>query len=229
MNLVRVEQLSRTYHLGSTAVYALSNVSLTIDPGECVALMGPSGSGKSTLMHLLGCLDRPTSGRYFFEGRDVSRLQASERARLRNRRIGFIFQSFNLLPRLTALQNVALPLLYGDRARNAPSDPQAPARKALARVGLADRADHRPTQLSGGQQQRVAIARALVADPLLILADEPTGNLDSASGAHIMEELVRLSQAGQAVVVVTHDAQVAAYAHRIVHLRDGQLVEPEAP
>ena len=221
MSLVIAEALARTYRVGPQTVEALRGVSLTMEAGECVALMGPSGSGKSTLMHLLGCLDRPTSGRYCLEGRDVGRLAAAERARLRNRRIGFVFQSFNLLPRLTALQNVALPLLYG--ARQA-SGVETQARAALSQVGLADRAAHRPTQLSGGQQQRVAIARALVTESALILADEPTGNLDSASGAQIMQQLVQLAQAGRAVVVVTHDAAVAAYAQRVVHLYDGRIV-----
>jgi putative ABC transport system ATP-binding protein len=182
--------------------------------------MGPSGSGKSTMMHLLGCLDTPTSGRYVLEGRDVSRLTVDERAAVRNQRIGFVFQTFNLLPRLTALDNVMLPLLYRGRVTNA----KRRALEAVKRVGLERRAQHRPLELSGGERQRVAIARALITDPALILADEPTGNLDSHTGQEIMQLLIELSQAGRTIIMVTHDASVAAHAQRVVRMRDGQLV-----
>jgi putative ABC transport system ATP-binding protein len=195
-------------------------VSVQVAPGEFVALMGPSGSGKSTMMHLLGCLDTPTSGRYVLEGRDVSRLTVDERAAVRNQRIGFVFQTFNLLPRLTALDNVMLPLLYRGRV----ADAKRRAREAVKRVGLERRAQHRPLELSGGERQRVAIARALITDPALILADEPTGNLDSHTGQEIMQLLIELSQAGRTIIMVTHDASVAAYAQRVVRMRDGQIV-----
>jgi len=183
--------------------------------------MGPSGSGKSTLMHLLGCLDTPTAGTYRLEGQDVSRLSGDDRTRLRNTRIGFVFQAFNLLPRLSALDNVALPLLYQGSANGV----RRRATDALAHVKLAHRADHRPSELSGGECQRVAIARALVAEPTIILADEPTGNLDSMTGAEIMDLLAALNAEGRTLLAVTHDAQVASHARRIVHMRDGQIVD----
>jgi putative ABC transport system ATP-binding protein len=218
--LIETDGLTRTYRLGTTAVQALRGVSVQVAQGEFVALMGPSGSGKSTMMHLLGCLDTPTAGRYLLEGHDVSRLTVNERARVRNRRIGFVFQTFNLLPRLSALDNVMLPLLY----RGHVADAKRRAHEALQHVGLEQRAQHRPTELSGGECQRVALARALIADPALILADEPTGNLDSQTGQEIMNLLSDLSTAGRTIIMVTHDAGVAAYAQRVVRMRDGMIV-----
>jgi putative ABC transport system ATP-binding protein len=218
--LIATDRLTRTYRLGLTEVPALREVSLQIAPGEFVALMGPSGSGKSTMMHLLGCLDTPTDGHYYLEGRDVSQLTNMERARVRNQKVGFIFQTFNLLPRLNALDNVMLPLLY----RGKVIDARSRAVTALARVGLTNRAQHRPTELSGGERQRVAIARALITNPALILADEPTGNLDSQTGAEIMHLLKELSADQRTIIMVTHDASVAAYAQRCVRMHDGRIV-----
>lgn len=218
--IIETENLSRTYRMGTATVNALRDVTLTINAGEFVALMGASGSGKSTLLHLLGCLETPTAGRYHLEGHEVSTLSKDERARLRNQRIGFIFQNFNLLPRLSALENIALPLFYQRDA----SSVHDQAAQALVRVGLAERAQHWPNALSGGERQRVAIARALVAQPAILLADEPTGNLDSATGAEIMALLVELSREGCTILMVTHDAQVAAHAHRSLQMRDGQIV-----
>jgi putative ABC transport system ATP-binding protein len=209
--------------VGNTVVNALCAVNLGVEAGEFVALMGASGSGKSTMMHLLGCLDTPTEGRYLLEGQDVSTLSKDERARVRNSRIGFIFQTFNLLPRLNALDNIALPLLYG----RSQSEARQRAGKALRRVGLAARARHRPNELSGGERQRIAIARALVTDPALILADEPTGNLDSKTGASIMDLLVELNAEGRTILMVTHDAKVAAHAGRILQMQDGEIVNGE--
>jgi putative ABC transport system ATP-binding protein len=223
--VIETEGLSRAYRVGTATVSALSNVSLTISTGEFVALMGASGSGKSTLLHLLGCLDTPTAGRYRLEGREVSALSPDERARVRNQRIGFIFQSFNLLPRLSALENVTLPLMY--RRQSNATIRQAP--EALERVGLADRANHPPNALSGGERQRVAIARALVTRPAILLADEPTGNLDSQTGLEIMNLLLGLNAEGATIIVVTHDMSVAGMAGRTYYLRDGRLRESEGP
>jgi putative ABC transport system ATP-binding protein len=225
--------------MGQGEVRALQGVDLKIAPGEFVALMGPSGCGKSTLLHLLGCLDRPTSGSYFLEGRDVSGLSPKERAVIRNTRIGFVFQNFFLLPGLNAVDNVALPLLYqhpnGPSSANgssaAPVDSaqaRARAAAALEQVGLGDRERHRPNELSGGERQRVAIARGLVNQPAILLADEPTGALDSATGAELMELLVRLWRDGLSVLLVTHDAQVAGYAQRVITMKDGRIVRDSA-
>ena len=220
MNVIQAENLTRTYRMGDSTVHALRGVSLAVERGEFVALMGASGSGKSTMMHILGCLDTPTAGRYLLEGRDVSALSKDERVRVRNTRIGFIFQTFNLLPRLDALGNITLPLLYGREDATATQR----AEEALQRVGLMPRAGHRPNELSGGERQRVAIARALVTDPALILADEPTGNLDSKTGAEIMRLLVELCEEGRTLLMVTHDPKVAAHAGRILHMQDGEIL-----
>ncbi len=222
--VIETQELSKDYWLGAHAVHALRRVSVTIEAGELVAIMGPSGSGKSTFMSILGCLDVPTAGRYLLEGRDVSQLSDDELALMRNTKIGFVFQQFNLLPRMSAAANVELPLLY----RNAPS--QALRKKALdklAAVELGDRADHPRARLSGGQQQRVAIARALVNDPVLFLADEPTGNLDSRTSVEIMGILQALNRSGITIVLVTHEADIARYARRILHFLDGELIQDE--
>ena len=224
MPLVAVSDLTKTYVVGETAVPALRGVSLAIDGGEFVAVMGSSGSGKSTLMNLLGCLDAPSSGTYHLAGQDVLRLSNNKLATVRNTSIGFVFQQFNLLARATALENVELPMVYAGVGRR---ERRRRARKALAQVGLSEREHHRPSQLSGGQQQRVAIARALVNQPLLLLADEPTGALDSVTSDEIMAALVRLNEGGLTVIVVTHDAEVARYARRVIHFKDGRVVSDD--
>jgi putative ABC transport system ATP-binding protein len=221
--LIHLESINKIYGTGEGEVAALRDFSLTVASGEFLAVMGPSGSGKSTLMNILGCLDTPTAGRYWFAGQDVSRLNETELAGVRNRRIGFVFQQFQLLPKLSAWRNVELPLLY----RNV-RDRRSLALQALEQVGLANRVDHRPSQLSGGQQQRVAIARALVTDPDLILADEPTGNLDTASSRDVLAVLQELNAQGRTIVIITHDPEVAPVAQRTVHMRDGRLVEQVA-
>jgi putative ABC transport system ATP-binding protein len=220
MALIETHDLWKTYAMGAEEVHALRGVSVQIERGEYVAIMGPSGSGKSTLMNLIGCLDTPTKGTYLLNGKRVSEMNDNELARIRNEEIGFVFQTFNLLPRASALHNVELPLVYaGVPARVR----EERARAALERVDLLPRMTHRPNELSGGQRQRVAIARALVNNPSLLLADEPTGNLDSKTGAEIMGLFARLHETGNTIILVTHEADIAAFAHRIVHLRDGQI------
>ena len=220
MALIETVDLWKTYEMGTEQVHALRGVSIQIERGEYVAIMGPSGSGKSTLMNLIGCLDTPSKGTYLLNGKQVSAMNDDELARIRNEEIGFVFQTFNLLPRATALHNVELPLIYAGMGAKARLDQ---ATEALNRVELSDRKTHRPNQLSGGQRQRVAIARALVNNPSILLADEPTGNLDSKTGVEIMGLFARLHEGGNTIVLVTHEADVAAYAHRSIHIRDGQV------
>ena len=218
--LIRARALRKTYHVGDQVVHALDGLDLDIDTNEYVALMGPSGSGKSTLMNMLGCLDSPTSGTYALNGYDVSRLEDDALADIRNREIGFVFQTFNLLPRYTALENVALPMVYAGFSK---AERISRAEEVLHQVGLGDRMDHRPNELSGGQRQRVAVGRALVMRPSIILADEPTGNLDSATSEEVMELFGDIQKAGNTVILVTHEEDIAAYAHRVIRLRDGRV------
>ena len=220
--MIQLEDVTKVYRMGKIQARALYGVNLVINDGELVAVIGPSGSGTSTLMNILGCLDAPTSGRYLLDGTDVSSLSDNRLAKIRSRKIGFVFQSFNLVSRTSAVRNVELPLVYaGVRAR------RNPARLALEQVGLSDRQKHLPNELSGGQQQRVAIARALINDPALLLADEPTGNLDTASSVEIMKLLGALNDAGRTVVVITHEEEVARFAKRIVRMRDGRIVSDQ--
>jgi putative ABC transport system ATP-binding protein len=223
--VIEIRGLEREFRLGATKVRALRGVSLRVDPGEYVAIIGPSGSGKTTLMNLIGCLDSPTEGSYQLDGEEVSQLDDDELSEIRNRKIGFVFQTFNLLPRATALENVALPLVYAGATRR---ERRRLARAALERVDLGDRVDHRPDQLSGGQRQRVAVARALVNAPALLLADEPTGNLDQKTGAEIVRLFEELNRDGMTVVLVTHDPQLAARAKRQVKIVDGQIATDSA-
>jgi len=225
--LIETSELTKVYGQGHVAVHALRGIDLQVQAGEFVAIMGPSGSGKSTLMNILGCLDRPTSGRYLLDGQDVSRLSRNALAGVRNRKIGFVFQSYNLLPRLTALKNVMVPLLYNHDGRLSERQQRERAVAALEAVGLGDRLHHRPSELSGGEQQRVAIARALVNGPAILLADEPTGNLDTHSGEEIMQLLRRLNADGATIVMVTHSPEASAYAGRIIRLRDGWIDSDE--
>ena len=220
MALIETLDLWKTYKMGTEEVHALRGVSISIERGEYVAIMGPSGSGKSTLMNLIGCLDTPTQGSYLLNGKRVSEMNDDELARIRNEEIGFVFQTFNLLPRASALHNVELPLVYAGVSSKVRRER---ANLALDRVELSDRKHHRPNELSGGQRQRVAIARALVNDPSILLADEPTGNLDSKTGIEIMSVFQRLHDAGNTIILVTHEADVAAYAHRVISIRDGQV------
>jgi putative ABC transport system ATP-binding protein len=223
--IIKVRNLTRIYHMGSTEVRALRGIDLTVDTGEMLAIMGTSGSGKSTLMNILGCLDRPTSGSYALGGLRVDSLSKNELADIRNGRLGFVFQGFNLLPRTTALENVELPLLYDRTGREMNTREMAAA--ALERVGLGDRIDHEPSEMSGGQQQRVAIARALVTNPAVILADEPTGNLDTRTSLEIMSLFQELNDDGATILLVTHERDIAAYARRTVELRDGLVIRDE--
>ncbi|MCB0666264.1 MAG: ABC transporter ATP-binding protein [Saprospiraceae bacterium] len=218
--VISVRNLTKTYQMGSTTVRALQKIDLDIFPNEFVALMGPSGSGKSTLMNLLGCLDTPTEGEYFLSGENVAEMDDNELANIRNRKIGFVFQTFNLLPRLSALENVALPLVYAGISKEKRLERSG---AVLETVGLGDRVDHKPNELSGGQRQRVAVARAMVNDTKIILADEPNGNLDSKTSEEIMEMFENLHRAGNTIILVTHEPDIAEYAHRVVRLKDGMV------
>jgi len=220
--VIKTEALSKHYHIGDTIVKALDNVTLHIPAHSFVSIVGPSGSGKSTLMNLLGCLDTPTSGRYLLDGMEVSNMSDNQLAEIRNRKIGFVFQGFNLVPKLTALENVELPLIYSGVSKK---ERRSLAAEALEKVGLTDRSSHLPSELSGGQQQRVAIARALVTRPPIILADEPTGNLDSHSGRDILKLFQKLHEMGNTIVLITHDEYIAGQAQRIIRILDGQIVD----
>jgi putative ABC transport system ATP-binding protein len=220
MALIETRDLWKTYQMGDEEIHALKGVSISIERGEYVAIMGPSGSGKSTLMNLIGCLDTPSKGTYLLNGKEVSQMNDNELARIRNEEIGFVFQTFNLLPRATALHNVELPLVYAGISKKARLEQ---AKAAIDKVELTHRMNHKPNELSGGQRQRVAIARALVNNPSILLADEPTGNLDSKTGIEIMALFARLHQGGNTIIVVTHEADIAAYAHRVIAIRDGQV------
>ena len=220
MPLIETRDLWKTYVMGDEEIHALKGVSISIERGEYVAIMGPSGSGKSTLMNLIGCLDTPSKGTYLLNNKEVSLMNDNELARIRNEEIGFVFQTFNLLPRATALHNVELPLVYAGMGK---TERLAQAKAAIEKVELTHRMTHKPNELSGGQRQRVAIARALVNNPSILLADEPTGNLDSKTGVEIMALFARLHEAGNTIIVVTHEADIAAYAHRVIAIRDGQV------
>jgi putative ABC transport system ATP-binding protein len=222
--VIEMRNITRDFPLGHEIIKVLKGIDLNVDRGEYVALMGPSGSGKSTLMNLLGCLDTSTSGSYVLNGKDVSKMSDNELAEIRNKEIGFVFQTFNLMPRTTALENVALPMVYAGASK---SERTTRAKEVLTNVGLADRMDHKPNQLSGGQRQRVAVGRALVNRPSIILADEPTGNLDSKTSAEIMGLIDEIHAAGNTVIVVTHEEEIAAHAHRIIRLRDGMIESDE--
>ena len=223
--IIEIKQIIKVYKMGDVQVTALDGISLKVEPGEFLAIMGPSGSGKSTLMNILGCLDRPTSGTYLLAGEDVSRMSREQLAHIRNQKIGFIFQSYNLLAQATALQNVLMPIVYRRNGHISTKERLELAHHALVTVGLTDRDEHKPTEMSGGQQQRVAIARALINSPALILADEPTGNLDSHSGLEIMQILQSLHAQGRTIVMITHDAKNAAFAERTIQLKDGKIDE----
>ena len=222
MSIIVLKDITKTYHMGDTTVHALNHVTLGIDSGEFVAIIGSSGSGKSTLMNIVGCLDRPTSGSYQLEGKEVATLDESALAAVRNAKLGFVFQNFNLLPRMSALQNVALPLVYANMPKKERLERAA---QHLEKVGLGDRMHHRPNELSGGQRQRVAIARALVNDPPILIADEPTGNLDTKSSLEIMDIFTALHRHGRTLIMVTHEPDIAAYALRTIQMRDGQIVQ----
>ena len=220
--MIELSHITKIYRMGGVDITVLSDVSLKVQAGELIAIMGPSGSGKSTIMNMLGCLDRPTSGSYRFEGREISAMTDDELASIRNVKIGFVFQTFNLLPRFSALKNVEVPLIYSGVPARLRRERAIPL---LKQVGLEDRMNHKPTELSGGQQQRVAIARALVNHPMLLLADEPTGNLDSRSGEEILNILIGLNQQGVTVMIVTHDQNIAARCHRVISVKDGQIID----